>query len=79
MNLRYRSEWLAIRRPQPGHSRSCPDPVRGYVAVAEASDAQGASKEFYGSVDVRDHPADLGQLESDDGVADTVHVCLLLA
>jgi len=47
--------------------------------LRKASDAQGAGKEFYGSVDVRDHPADLGQLKSDDGVADTVHVCLLLA
>jgi hypothetical protein len=29
-------------------------------------------------VNVRDHPAYLGQFKSGDGVVDTVHVCLLL-
>ena len=48
--------------------------------LGKASDAQGVRKEFYGGVNVRDHPADLCEFESGDGVViarpTPFHLCM---
>jgi len=41
--------------------------------LGEASDAQGVRKELFGGVNVRDHPADLCELESGDRIVETAH------
>jgi hypothetical protein len=52
--------------------------VRGYVAVGESQRFPRVRKEFYGGVNVWNHPADLGEFKSGDGVVDTIHVCCFL-
>jgi hypothetical protein len=44
--------------------------------LGKASDRQSVRQEFYGGLNIRNYPANLGQFKSGDGIIEPVHVCL---